>query len=244
MANVQKGETVLIHAAAGGVGQAWIQMAHLRGVEVYATVGTLEKRKLLEDKYGIRRDHIFSSRDLTFAAGIKRMTKNRGVDVIVNALSGAGLRATWECIAPFGRFVEIGKVDIYSSARLNMEMFKNSVSFAFIDVGYMSDNDGPRCKRFLETVMDLVREGKLEALNPIQTYLFSEIEDAFRYMQSGAHSGKIVLVPHDEDEVMVSSISRSLQTSLLTCEYLVRLFLVANLPTTSILAPATLYRAV
>ena len=124
IANVQKGETVLIHAAAGGVGQACIQMAQLRGAEVYATVGTLENRKLLEDKYGIRRDHIFSSRDLTFAAGIKRMTRNRGVDVIVNGLSGAGLRATWECIAPFGRFVEIGKVDIYSSARLNMEMFK------------------------------------------------------------------------------------------------------------------------
>ncbi len=209
IANVQKGETVLIHAAAGGVGQACIQMAHLRGAEVYATVGTLEKRKLLEDKYGIRHDHIFSSRDLTFAAGIKRMTKNRGVDVIVNALSGAGLRATWECIAPFGRFVEIGKVDIYSSARLNMEMFKNNVSFEFIDVGYMADNDGPRCERVLEAIMDLVREGKLEELNPIQTYPFAEIEDAFRYMQSGAHSGKIVLVPHENDEVMVSSISCS-----------------------------------
>ena len=207
IANVQKGETVLIHAAAGGVGQACIQIAHLRGAEVYATVGTLEKRKLLEDKYGIRRDHIFSSRDLTFAAGIKRMTRNRGVDVIVNALSGAGLRATWECIAPFGRFVEIGKVDIYSSARLNMEMFKNSVSFTFIDVGYMSDNDGPRCERVLEAVMDLVREGKLEELDPVQTYPFAKIEDAFRYMQSGAHSGKIVLVPHENDEVMVSSYS-------------------------------------
>ena len=213
IANVQKGETVLIHAAAGVVGQACIQMAHLRGAEVYATVGTLEKRKLLEDVYGIRHDHIFSSRDLTFAAGIKRMTKNRGVDVIVNALSGAGLRATWECIAPFGRFVEIGKVDIYSSARLNMEMFKNNVSFDFIDVGYMADNDGPRCKRVLEAVMDLVREGKLEELNPIQTYPFAEIEDAFRYMQSGAHSGKIVLVPDENDEIMVSSISCSPQTS-------------------------------
>ena len=206
IANVQKGETVLIHAAAGGVGQACIQLAHLRGAEVYATVGTLEKRKLLEDRFGIRRDHIFSSRDLTFAAGIKRMTKRRGVDVIVNALSGAGLRATWECIAPFGRFVEIGKVDIYSSARLNMEMFKNSVTFAFIDVGYMADNDGPRCERILEALMDLVCEGKLEELHPVQTYSYAEAEDAFRYMQSGAHSGKIVLVPHDDDQVMVSSI--------------------------------------
>ena len=215
IANVQKGETVLIHAAAGGVGQACIQLAHLRGAEVYATVGTLEKRKMLEDRYGIRRDHILSSRDLTFAAGIKRMTKRRGVDVIVNALSGAGLRATWECIAPFGRFVEIGKVDIYSSARLNMEMFKNSVSFAFIDIGYMADNDGPRCERVLEGFMDLVREGKLEELHPVQTYSYAQMEDAFRYMQSGAHSGKIVLVPREDDQVMVSSVSCTLHISII-----------------------------
>lgn len=81
----------------------------------------------------------------------------------------------------------------------------------------MSDNDGPRCKRILEAVMDLVREGKLEELDPIQTYPFAEIEDAFRYMQSGAHSGKIVLVPHENDEVMVSSIYYISQTSPLTC---------------------------
>lgn len=220
IANVQKGEAVLIHAAAGGVGQACIQMAQLRGAEVYATVGTLEKRDLLEDRYGIPRDHIFSSRDLTFAPGIKRMTRNRGVDVIVNALSGAGLRATWECIAPFGRFVEIGKVDIYSSARLNMEMFKNNVSFEFVDVGYMADNDGPRCERILEAIMGLVREGNLKELNPVQTYPFAKMEDAFRYMQSGAHSGKIVLVPHEDDEVMVSSISSSLQTSIIANGYI------------------------
>ena len=205
IADIQKGETVLIHAAAGGVGQACIQIAQLRGAEVYATVGTIEKRNLLEETYGIPREHIYSSRDQTFAPGIKRMTKNRGVDVIVNALSGAGLRATWECIAPFGRFVEIGKVDIYSSARLNMEMFKNNVSFEFIDVGYMADNDGPRFERILEAVMGLVREGKLKELNPVQEYPFAKIQDAFRYMQSGAHSGKVVLVPHEDDEVMVSS---------------------------------------
>lgn len=205
IADIQKGETVLIHAAAGGVGQACIQIAQLRGAEVYATVGTIEKRNLLEETYNIPRDHIFSSRDLTFASGIKRMTKNRGVDVIVNALSGAGLRATWECIAPFGRFVEIGKVDIYSSSRLNMEMFKKNVSFEFIDVGYMADNDGPRFERILEAVMGLVRGGKLKELNPVQAYPFAKIQEAFRYMQSGAHSGKVVLVPHEDDEVMVSS---------------------------------------
>jgi NADPH:quinone reductase-like Zn-dependent oxidoreductase len=203
-ANIQKGETVLIHAAAGGVGQACIQLAQLRGAEVYATVGSIEKRELLESTYAIPRDHILSSRDLTFAQGIKRMTMGRGVDVIVNSLSGAGLRASWECIAPFGRFVEVGKVDVYSSARLNMEKFKNNVSFEFVDLSYMIDEDQPRFKRILEDVMRLWREGGITGLKPVQVYPFSKIRDAYRYMQSGAHSGKIVLEPHDEDEVPVS----------------------------------------
>lgn len=246
IADIQKGETVLIHAAAGGVGQACIQIAQLRGAEVYATVGTIAKRNLLEETYGVPRDHIFSSRDLTFAPGIKRMTKNRGVDVIVNALSGAGLRATWECIAPFGRFVEIGKVDIYSSARLNMEMFKKNVRFEFIDVGYMADNDGPRFERILEAVMGLVREGKLKELNPVQAYPFAKIQEAFRYMQSGAHSGKVVLVPHEDDEVMVSSrfFVRGVLQEMLTHMCNIRLFPAVNLPTISMPTLLTLYLVV
>lgn len=205
IANIQKGETVLIHAAAGGVGQACIQLAQLRGAEVYATVGSIEKCELLQKAYGIPRDHIFSSRDLTFAPGVKRMTKGRGVDVIINALSGAALRASWDCMAPFGRFVELGKVDIYSSARLNMEKFKNNVRFEFLDVCFMGENDEMRFKRILGAVMDLVAEGAITELQPVQAYPFARLQEAFRYMQSGAHSGKIVLEPHDEDEVMVNT---------------------------------------
>lgn len=205
IANIQKGETVLVHAAAGGVGQASIQLAQLRGAEVYATVGSIEKCELLQKAYGIPRDHIFSSRDLTFAPGVMRMTKGRGVDVIINALSGAALRASWDCMAPFGRFVELGKVDIYSSARLNMASFKNNVRFEFLDVCFMGENDEMRFKRILGAVMRLVAEGAITELRPVQVYPFAKLQEAFRYMQSGAHSGKIVLEPHEDDEIMVSS---------------------------------------
>jgi NADPH:quinone reductase-like Zn-dependent oxidoreductase len=204
IAKIRKGESILIHAAAGGVGQACIQLAQLVGAEIYATVGSVGKRNLLEETYGICRDHILSSRDLTFAQGIRRMTNGRGVDVIVNSLSGAALRATWECIAPFGRFVEVGKVDIYSSARLNMEKFKNNVSFEFIDVGLMADNDGPRFERVLEDIMRMVQEGAIKELNPVQVYPLAKLQEALRFMQTGAHSGKIVIELHDDDKVMVS----------------------------------------
>lgn len=120
LAGLSKGETVLIHGAAGGVGQAAITLANLVGAEVFATVSTLEKEELIVNKYGVRKDHIFSSRDYSFAKGIMRMTENRGVDVILNSLSGEFLRRSWDCIAPFGRFIEIGKKDATNNGRISL----------------------------------------------------------------------------------------------------------------------------
>ena len=113
IARLQRGETVLIHAASGGFGQASIVMAHHLGASaVYCTVGSEAKKRLLMDSYGIPEQHILNSRDLSFAAGIKRLTGGRGVDVVLNSLAGEALRQTWLCLAPFGRFVELGKKDM------------------------------------------------------------------------------------------------------------------------------------
>ena len=113
VSRLQPGETVLIHSAAGGTGQAAIQIAQYIGAVVLATVGTESKAQFLTKQYGIPGDRISSSRDPTsFARGVKRVTSGKGVDVVFNSLSGEGLRESWECIAPYGRFVEIGKKDI------------------------------------------------------------------------------------------------------------------------------------
>ena len=98
-ARLQRGESVLVHAGAGGTGQATIQIAQYLGAEVFVTVGSDKKKRLLMDLYGIPEDHIFFSRNTSFAHGIMRTTNNRGVDVVLNSLSGEGLRASWECIA-------------------------------------------------------------------------------------------------------------------------------------------------
>lgn len=91
-ARVRKGESVLIHSGAGGFGQAAIQLAQHFECEIYVTVGAAEKAKMLNKTYGIQFNHIFSSRSLDFAKGIKRMTDGRGVDVVLNSLTGEGLR--------------------------------------------------------------------------------------------------------------------------------------------------------
>lgn len=113
LGRLSPGESVLIHSGAGGTGQAAIQIAQLRGAIVYTTVGTTSKQKLLTNLYGIPPERIFSSRSLSLADSIKYLTNQKGVDVVLNSLAGDALVASWECIAPYGRFIEIGKKDIF-----------------------------------------------------------------------------------------------------------------------------------
>lgn len=115
---LQKDETILIHAAAGGVGQAAIALAQHIGAEIFATVGSQEKKELIMKQYGIPASHIFSSRDTSFAKGIMRSTNNKGVDAVLNSLAGEQLRLSWHCLASFGRFLEIGKADLFANTGL------------------------------------------------------------------------------------------------------------------------------
>ena len=114
-ARLRKGETILIHSAAGGVGQAAIMLAQHLQAEIFVTVSSDVKKDLMMSKYGIAEDHIFNSRDLTFVDGIMRMTGGRGIDVVLNSLAGEALRQSWHCLAWFGRFIEMGKRDIGKS---------------------------------------------------------------------------------------------------------------------------------
>ncbi|GME45714.1 putative lovastatin nonaketide synthase protein [Neofusicoccum parvum] len=203
VARLRAGETCLIHAAAGGVGQAAIQIAQNMGAEVFATVSSPEKRQLLVDEYGVPADHIFSSRDLSFAAGVMRMTAGRGVDVILNSLAGEALRASWDCIATFGRFIEIGKRDIFANGRLDMLPFSRSVMFAACDLYTITKLDTKTTSRILAKIIDMWQSGEIRAAQPQTVYSFAQIEDAFRLLQAGKHMGKVVLTAGDRDVVKV-----------------------------------------
>ena len=204
IARMREGETILIHWGAGGVGQAAIQLAQLIGAKIFVTVGSTEKRDLVTETFGIPHNHIFSSRDLTFAQGIMRMTNDRGVDVILNSMAGEGLRRSWECIAPFGRFVEIGKADIGASGKLPMFPFKKNVVFASVDLAFMVREDGSRLAKVLASVLDLAREKKISCSTPLNVFPYGKLQEAFRLMQSGKHLGKIALEIQEGDTIMVS----------------------------------------
>ncbi|GKZ24500.1 type I Iterative Polyketide synthase (PKS) [Aspergillus brasiliensis] len=202
IARLEPGESILIHSGAGGTGQAAIQVAQYLGATVFATVSTEEKRQLLMDRYNIPTEHIFSSRNTLFAKGIRRLTAGRGVDVILNSLSGDGLIASWESIAPYGRFVEIGKNDILSNSKLPMLQFERNVSFTAIDLAEMAIDRPHIIRAALETVFTLLEEGKISLVHPLQVRGIADIEQAFRQMQTGKNSGKTVLGMRETDQVM------------------------------------------
>ncbi|KAL8971948.1 MAG: hypothetical protein Q9183_000811 [Haloplaca sp. 2 TL-2023] len=200
-ARIQPGDSVLVHAAAGGTGQAAIQVAQLLGAEVFVTVGSGEKKNLLMTSYGIPEERILYSRDTTFAQGIMRMTGNRGVDVILNSLSGEMLRASWDCIAPLGRFVEIGKRDIYDHANLPMWNFHKNVTYSSVDLLTIMRERPPMLSTALSKITSLFKEGKIHVPQPFQVFGISEVEDVWRQMQSGNTAGKMAIEMRHSDPV-------------------------------------------
>jgi len=203
LARLQRGETVLIHAGAGGTGQAAIQVAHHLSAIVYATVGSQSKKDVLVREYGIPEQHVFYSRDTSFAQGVMRITNGRGVDVVLNSLAGDGLVASWECIAAYGRFIEIGKKDILANSKLPMYSFRKNASFICFD-GFTWLQERPaQARQSFEHIFDLFARKELHTVRPLHVYSISEVENAFRLMQDGRSAGKIVLDISPQHEVQV-----------------------------------------
>lgn len=203
LGRLESGERVLIHAGAGGVGQAAIMLAQMIGAEIFVTVSSIEKKQFLMTQYSIPEDHIFYSRDTSFARGIRRVTDGQGVDVVVNSLAGELLRETWECLAPFGRFIEIGKADIIKNTHLDMLPFEQNVTFASVDLTKVAQRKPAIMRHLLDQTYQLMAKGTISPVLPLTTYRISELETAFRTLQTGKAMGKIVVVPHPEDQVKV-----------------------------------------
>ncbi|BCR93085.1 type I polyketide synthase [Aspergillus luchuensis] len=193
LAKMQAGESILIHAAAGGVGQAAIQLAQLTGAEIYATVGSEKKKQMLIDRYCIPASRIFYSRNTEFGPCIREATNGHGVDVVLNSLAGEFLRETWDCLAPFGRFIEIGKRDITSNTRLEMGKFEYNCTFSSLDLAHVAERRGKILNRVLTTIMQMFAQGILTPVHPVTTVGIADVESVLRKLQSGKTTGKVVV---------------------------------------------------
>ncbi|KAL8687483.1 MAG: hypothetical protein Q9218_006357 [Villophora microphyllina] len=209
LARLRSGETVLIHCGAGGVGQAAIMLAKSLGAEVFATAGSPDKRSFLCRTYGLPSNHVFSNRDSSFVSQIMRITESKGVEVVLNSLAGRLLQETWKCVAPFGRFVEIGKRDLELNHNLEMEPFTRNVSFMSVDMIMVGTQRRDLIAKMLSEIMILLQEIKISPVTPLTAMPFSDLQKAFRLLQSGKALGKICLCPGEEDVVKVLPHKRS-----------------------------------
>ncbi|KAK6504593.1 hypothetical protein TWF481_006532 [Arthrobotrys musiformis] len=187
IARLTAGETVLIHRGSSGTGQAAIQAALHLGATIFATAGTPEKRELLTTEYGIPQTHIFSSRDNNFVAEIQRVTEGRGVDVVLNSLAGEQLTGSWECIAPFGRFIEIGRQGVPAGAQL-----EKNCSFTTVDLAHMYRERPLQASKMIGQALSLFEKG---IFRPLQSHQFpvSEVIDALKLIRGRNMSGKVVI---------------------------------------------------
>ena len=188
IARIKKGDRVLVHAAAGGVGHAAISVCRHVGAIVYATASA-GKRAAVK-ALGVER--IYDSRSTSWFADVMRDTDNRGVDVVLNSLAGKHQQLGVQALAPGGRFLEIGKLDIYDNAKMGLLALRKNGLFVAIDMDRLALDDAPLTIKTTSEVFDLLGNG---AYHPIPTTVFpmDRIRDAIELIKAGKHTGKVVL---------------------------------------------------
>jgi acyl transferase domain-containing protein/NADPH:quinone reductase-like Zn-dependent oxidoreductase/SAM-dependent methyltransferase/acyl carrier protein len=189
IARIRKGERILVQSGAGGVGMAAIQIAHHLGAEVIATAGSPTKRAVLET-LGV--EHVIDSRRADFADAVMELTNRHGVDIVLNALAAEAIPMGLSCLAEFGRFIEIGKRDIYQNARIPLWPLRRNASFHVVAMDAVFAGDEALTRQMLGQISGLVESGALCSL-PFRSFPASRVDTAFRLMAQGKHIGKIVV---------------------------------------------------
>ncbi len=189
LAHIEPGERVLIHAGAGGVGLAAIQICQQIGAEVYATAGSDEKREFLRS-LGVK--HLYSSRTLDFADQILDDTNREGIDVVLNSLPGEAITKSLSLLRAHGRFLEIGKSDIYQNRKIGLLPFQDNLSYHAIDLDRMLRQRAAYIRGLYDELMPYFERGDYHP------ELFTRFEldgtiDAFRYMSQRKNIGKVVV---------------------------------------------------
>ncbi|OXA40027.1 Mycocerosic acid synthase [Folsomia candida] len=194
VAKMKKGDTILIHAASGGVGLAAVQFANSVGANVIATAGSARKRAYLKHIIGIK--HVFNSRNLSFESDVKAATRGAGVDIVLNSLTGAGFKeASLNCLVKGGRFVEMSKINVWTEE--DCLSLRPDVKYSIEDFTYSAENT---------TLMSHLETVATELLQPLPYTRFDskEIVDAMHFLEKAKHIGKVVVSMPDKENTLFS----------------------------------------
>ena len=187
LAKILRGEKVLIHSSAGGVGIAALQIANMVGCEIFGTAST-PKKHAVSRSFGAK--HMCNSRTLDFADEIKAITNGEGVDVILNTLNNEFIPKSLEVLKKGGRFIEIGKAGVWTKEQ--MKAYRPDVQFWHFDLVEMWETNRPIIKQMFDELTPDFAAGRLKPL-PITVFPFDEAAMGFRYMQKAKHIGKIII---------------------------------------------------
>jgi NADPH:quinone reductase-like Zn-dependent oxidoreductase/short-subunit dehydrogenase/acyl carrier protein len=185
LGKLKRAERVLIHAAAGGVGLAAVQLALNVGAEVLATASP-SKWPVLE-RMGVK--HLASSRTVDFGEQFHRATGGEGIDVVLNSLTGEFIETSLELLRAGGRFIELGKRDVRDAATVGVE--SGGITYQAFDTAEVAP---PRIAEMFEEIVSGMESGALRPL-PVETFPITRAEAAFRFMSQAKHVGKVVLLP-------------------------------------------------
>lgn len=189
LAQLAGGETVLVHAAAGGVGLAALQYARHVGARVVATAGTPAKRDLLR-LLGV--PHVFDSRSLRFADDIDELTDGRGVDVVLNSLAGTSQLRSLDVLAPLGRFVELGRRDFLTGSHLPQGPFARNLAFFGVEIGQLAEEAPERATAALAAIRRNIDTGVYRPL-PLRIFPAARVDEALATLRHSRHIGKLVI---------------------------------------------------
>ena len=187
IAQLSDKDSIFIPSATGAVGLAAIQYARSVGARIIAGAGTREKRKYLQDM-GL--ELITNSRSVQFSRDILKYTNGNGVDVILNSMPGNLMLKAWEVLAPYGRFMEIGKQDITENSGLPMSKFNYNATFSAVDLDHAWKHNQALIKQLIKETWAGFDLGIFTSL-PTKCFAHHESTSAFKYMARGEHIGKI-----------------------------------------------------
>lgn len=188
-AAIGKGESVLIHGGAGGVGLAAIQIARRAGSRVVATASSPARRTIAK---AAGAELAYDSRQNRFVEAIRQALG--GVDVVLNSLAGDAMEASFHLVKPFGRFVELGKRDYLDNTRLGLRPFVRNIAYFGVDLDELLAHDRAYVEAMMAEMSALFTAGELKPL-PYRVFEAHDIGAAFRLMQASEHIGKIVIRP-------------------------------------------------
>uniref|UniRef100_A0A6P7GI13 Fatty acid synthase n=1 Tax=Diabrotica virgifera virgifera TaxID=50390 RepID=A0A6P7GI13_DIAVI len=204
---MERGESILIHAGTGGIGLAAISIALSLKATVFTTVGSKEKKEFLLKRFPqLEESHIGNSRDPTFYNLIKTKTKGRGVDLVLNSLSGELFTSSLDCLAGGGRFLEIGKADLLKGTTIDSGIFLSNGSFHGVMLDTLLAESREIKSKINRILSDGIASGVVRPL-PASVFNDTDLESAWRYLASGKHKGKVLIKIEDEKSPEASIVS-------------------------------------